>query len=171
MVVAETLAGIALVNSAVKGIKTAIGTAKDISEIADDIDNLFKGTKQVKQQAHPIANKWDKFLGKTLGEDSADRFSIGAIAKETIEEKLAEEQLIKVKRMINLRFGGGTWDDILLERKNRIEKHKKRLQKQKEKKDESRQRLRKTLEQMGGLLLVAVASFVVFYMVFINMKK
>ena len=36
---AETLAGIALVKSAVDGIKSAISTAKDISEIADDIDN------------------------------------------------------------------------------------------------------------------------------------
>ena len=43
MVVAETLAGLALINSTVKGIRSAIGTAKDISSIADDIDNLFKG--------------------------------------------------------------------------------------------------------------------------------
>lgn len=35
---AETLAGIALVKSAVDGIKSVIGTARDISAIADDID-------------------------------------------------------------------------------------------------------------------------------------
>ena len=127
MVVAETLAGLALVNSAVKSIKTAIGTAKDISSIADDIDNLFKGTKEVKQQAHPLSSKWDKFLGKTLGE-SADKFSIGSIAKETIEEKLAEEQLLKVRQMVNIRFGSTTWDDILLERQERIEQHKKEVE-------------------------------------------
>ena len=92
MVVAETLAGLALINSTVKGIKSAIGTAQDISSIASDIDNLFKGKEEVKKQSHPIASKWDSFLGKTLG-STADRLSIGAIAKETIEEKLAEEQV------------------------------------------------------------------------------
>ena len=89
MVVAETLAGIALVNSAVKGIKSAIGTAKDISEIANDIDNLFDG----------------------------------------IEEKLAEEQVVKVRRMIDRRFGLGTWDEIIEERKRRIEEHKEKQNK------------------------------------------
>ena len=34
MVVAETLAGIALVKGAVDGIKSAIATAKDVSDIA-----------------------------------------------------------------------------------------------------------------------------------------
>ena len=52
--VAEILAGLALVNSAVKGIKSAIGTAKDVSQIADQIDDLFKGKEEVKQKAHPI---------------------------------------------------------------------------------------------------------------------
>ena len=42
MVIAETLAGIALVKSAVDGIKSAIGTARDVSEIAHQIDNLFE---------------------------------------------------------------------------------------------------------------------------------
>ena len=40
---AKTLAGIALVKSAVNGINGAISTAKDISEIADDINKPFTG--------------------------------------------------------------------------------------------------------------------------------
>ena len=48
--IAETLAGIALVKSAVDGIKSAIGTAKDVGEIAGHIDNLLTGEKQVQQQ-------------------------------------------------------------------------------------------------------------------------
>ena len=47
---AETLAGIALVKSAVDGIKSAIGTARDISEIADDIDKLFTGEQQIQKK-------------------------------------------------------------------------------------------------------------------------
>ena len=41
--IAETLAGIALLKSAVDGIKSAIGTAQDIGDIAGLIDALFEG--------------------------------------------------------------------------------------------------------------------------------
>ena len=107
MVVAETLAGLALINSTVKGIKSVIGSANDISSIAGDIDKLFKGKEELKKQSHPLASRWDSFLNKTIG-STADRLSIGAIAKETIEEKLAEEQVRKVRSMVNRRFGLGT---------------------------------------------------------------
>ena len=156
MVVAETLAGLALVNSAVKGIRSVIGTCKDVSEIADQIDSVFKGTKEVKQSSHPIASRWDSLLGRTLG-STADKFSLGAIAKDTIEEKLAAEQILKVKRMVNLRFGGSTWDDILEERRIRIEKHKKLMSKESQKKEEANEKLYKTLETVAGyIFLIAV---------------
>ena len=168
MVVAETLAGIALVNSAVKGIRTAIGTAKDISEIANDIDNLFDGTKQVKQKAHPVAGKWGKFLGKTLG-DTAEKFSIGAIAQETIEERLAEEQLIKVRRMIDRRFGLGTWDGIVETRRQRIAEHKEKQKilrsKEKEDKEERNQQLTKALEIIVGVISLILVIGGVFLLI------
>ena len=153
MVVAETLAGLALVNSAVKGIRSVIGTCKDVGEIADQIDSVFKGTKEVKQSSHPIATKWNSLLGKTLGSTS-DKFSLGAIAKDTIEEKLAEEQMLKVKRMINKRFGPDTWNDILEERRLRIEKHKKSMSKANQKKEEDNAKLFKILETVAGYVLV-----------------
>ena len=153
MVVAETLAGIALVNSAVKGIRSVIGTAKDVSEIADQIDSIFQGRKEVKQSSHPIASRWDSLLGKTLG-STGDKFSLGAIAKDTIEEKLAEEQMLKVKRMINKRFGPDTWNDILEERRIRIEKHKKSMSKANQKKEEANAKLFKILETVVGYVVV-----------------
>ena len=155
MVVAETLAGLALVNSAVKGIKSAIGTAKDISAVADQIDDLFKGRKDIKKSAHPIANKWDHFLHKTLG-NNADRFSLGTIAKESIEEKLAEEAIDRVRMMINQRFGSDTWNDILETRRSRIAEHKIAMEKQKEEKAESTAKLYKALEYVVGILVVAL---------------
>jgi hypothetical protein len=172
MVVAETLAGIALVNSAVKGIKSAIGTAKDISEIANDIDNLFDGTKQVKQKAHPMAGKWGKFLGKTLG-DTAEKFSLGSIAQETIEEKLAEEQVVKVRRMIDRRFGLGTWDEIIEERKRRIEEHKEKQKKLRgvkaKQKEANFEKLKKVGEVFVGIIsLVIVVSGIAFLINYIK---
>jgi hypothetical protein len=153
MVIAETLAGLSLINASVKAIKGVIGTCKDVGEIADQIDSVFKGTKEVKKSSHPIASRWDSLLGKTLG-STADKFSLGAIAKDTIEEKLAAEQILKVKRMVNLRFGGSTWDDILEERRIRIEKHKVLMSKASQKKEEANAKLLKILETIAGYIFV-----------------
>ena len=71
---AETLAGIALVKSVVNGFKSAMGTARDTTEIADDIDNLFTREQQIqkKKQKRP-----------------SNPFSVGSVARETIDAKLA----------------------------------------------------------------------------------
>ena len=153
MVVAETLAGLALVNSAVKGIKSVINTCQDVSQIADQIDSVITGTKQVHTKSHPIASKWDNFIGKKLG-SSADKFSLGTIARETIQEKQAEEQLDLVRRMINKRFGPDTWREILEERELRIEKHKKEQKKEIAKKQESNEKLYKILETIAGYVFL-----------------
>ena len=164
MVVAETLAGLALVNSAVKGIKNVINTCQDVSQIADQIDSVITGTKQVHDKSHPIATKWDNFIGKKLG-SSADKFSLGAIAKETIEEKLAEEQLDLVRRMINKRFGPDTWMEIVEEREIRIEKHNKEKKKEIEKKQEANEKFYKILETIAGfifliLVVIGVGAYI-----------
>jgi len=170
MVVAETLAGLALINSTVKGIKGVIGSAKDISTIAGDIDKLFRGKEEVKKQSHPLASKWNSFLTNTIG-STADRLSIGAIAKETIEEKLAEEQVRKVRRMVNQRFGLGTWEDILLERQHRLEQHKKEIDRQKKKKNEMTKKIYKALEIVGSIIFIIAGIFTAIYLITSNMKK
>ena len=47
---AETMAAAALIKSAVDGVKASINTAKDISDIAGDIDKLFAGQQQVQRE-------------------------------------------------------------------------------------------------------------------------
>lgn len=155
MVVAETLAGLSLINASVKAIRGVIGTCQDVSEIADQIDSVITGTKEVHSKSHPLATKWDNFIGKKLGA-SGDKFSLGAIAKETIDEKLAEEQLNLVRRMINKRFGPDTWNDILEERRTRIEKHNKEKKKQNQKKQEANEKLYKILETVAGYIFLFV---------------
>ena len=102
---AEKLAGIALVKSAVDGIKGAISTAKDISEIAGDIDKLFTGEQQIQK------NKQKR---------SSNPFTVGSVARETIEAKLAAEHRRQIATLIDLRFGHGTWQLIINERANRL---------------------------------------------------
>lgn len=113
MVVAEALAGIALVKAAVDGIKTTIGTAKDVSSIASEIDALFKGTDEVQKKA-------SKKSGISLGE----QFGVDTVAKEIIDQRLAAEALREVASMVDMRFGHGTWGAILAERQKRIQEQR-----------------------------------------------
>jgi len=108
--IAETLAGIALVKSAVDGIKSAIGTANDIGEIASHIDDLFLG----EQQAQKARNK----------RSGVNQFSVNSVARETIDAKLAAEKLYEVSVLIDQRFGHGTWAGIVNERARRIQEAK-----------------------------------------------
>jgi len=108
--IAETLAGIALVKSAVDGIKSSINTAKDIGEIAGYIDNLFEGEKQVQQ-----------LRAKKAGVGMGDQFGVDTVAREVIDAKIAQEKLQEVATMVDMRFGHGTWKNILAERQKRIQ--------------------------------------------------
>ena len=129
---AETLAGIAFVKSAVDGIKLAIGTAKDISEFAYDINKLFTGEQQIqrkriKKQNYP--------------------FSVGSVARETIDAKLAQQQVCEVSQLVDYCFGHGTWQGS-------INEHARRLQDQKE--AEKQRRLTKEKQREEIMIAGAV---------------
>jgi len=111
--IAETLAGIALVKSAVDGIKSTINTANDIGDIAKYVDNLLEGEKQVQQQRA-------KKSGNSLG----DQFGIQSVAQEVIDARLAQEKIQEMRTMIDLRFGPGTWQSIVDIRTKRIQEAK-----------------------------------------------
>ena len=132
--VAEIIAGITLCNSAYKAIKECIGNAKDVSQLAGHLDNLIEGKKQIDEAVKPtnrIASKWGRMMG-AKGIDSEGSMSLGSIAQEKINQKLAEEELEQVKSMIRRRFGYGIWDEIIMERDDRIEKAKTANQRAKE---------------------------------------
>ena len=111
--IAETLAGIALVKRAVDGIKSAIGTANDVGEIAGHIDNLLTGEKQLQ-----------KNRAKKAGVGIGDQFGIKSVAQDVIDARLAQEKIQEMRTMIDLRFGPGTWQSIVDERAKRIKEAK-----------------------------------------------
>ena len=111
--IAEALAGIALVKSAVDGIKSTINTANDIGDIAKYVDNLLEGEKQVQQQR-----------AKKSGSGIADQFGIQSVAQEVIDARLAQEKIQEMRTMIDLRFGHGTWQSIVDIRTKRIQEAK-----------------------------------------------
>ena len=113
MVVAEVLAGIALVKSSVDFIKSNIDTAKDIGEIAGAIDGLFQGAEDCQKQRN-----------KKSGVSVKDQFGINSVAQEVIDAKLAEEKLQEMRTLVDMRFGPGTWQSILDLRAKRIQEEK-----------------------------------------------
>ncbi len=111
--VSTALAGIALVKASVNFIKDNINTAKDIGDIAGQIDGLFRGQKEVNDARN-----------KRSGVGTLDQFGVESVAKETIDAKLAAESLQTVATMVDLRFGPGVWKGILEERQRRIQEAK-----------------------------------------------
>lgn len=112
--IAETLAGIALVKSSVEFIKGHLDTAKDIGEIAGAIDGLFRGHDEAQQARNKKSNATG--LGAQFGVDT--------VAKEIIDARLAAEQLAETARLVDFRFGHGTWASILAERQKRIQEQR-----------------------------------------------
>ena len=158
--IAETLAGIALVKSAVDGIKSAIGTAKDVGEIAGHIDNLLTGEKQVQEQR---ARK----SGVSLG----DQFGIKSVAQEVIDARLAQESLNQMRTMVDLRFGPGTWQSIVDERARRIKEAKEaerqaRIQAQRE-----HEEFMEGLKQSALVSLVVAVAIGLFFAFIILLPK
>ena len=141
--IAETLAGIALVKSAVDGIKSTINTANDIGDIAKYVDNLLEGEKQVQQQR-----------AKKSGASIGDQFGIESVAQEVIDARIAQEKIQEMRTLIDMRFGPGTWQTILDERQKRIREEKERIAALKKEEQLKRQ---ETIEAIKVALTIAAA--------------
>jgi hypothetical protein len=141
MVVAEVLTGIALVQKSVEFIKSNIDTAKDIKDIASQIDGFFEGEAQM-----------NKSQGK--GPGLKEQFGIESTASDFIDRKLLEEKRQELKNMINLRFGPTAWDQIIAERANRINEAKEAERLRKVEKRQQQKEIIDTLQTMGIIFCV-----------------
>ena len=106
--IGEVLAGIALVNSAHKHIKQLVNNVSDIGGLAKHIDQLFDGEKQIQRDRN----------------QASQPLSIKSVAEETINSRLAQEKMQEISTMVNMRFGPGTWQEIINERARRIQEQK-----------------------------------------------
>ena len=155
--VTMALAGFALFKSAVDGIKSAIGTANDVSEIAGFIDNLFEGEKQVQQKRN-----------KKSGVGVGDQFGIKSVAQEIIDAKLAKEQMQEIASMVDFRFGHGTWQSIVNERAKRIQEAKQAAAEARRKKLQEQKKFEDTMNQIvmaGAVVLMTLGLFVLLFKV------
>ena len=150
--IAETMAGIALVKASVDGIKKAITTCNDIGDIAKYIDGMFDGEQQI-QKKRSKAQK--------------DPFAVNSIAEETINAKLAQEHMQEMKNLINMRFGAGVWEGIIAERARRIHEQKEAERRERVEKRRKHKEFVHNVE-VGGLVVtgscVAIAIIVALVM-------
>mgnify|MGYP003147611718 FL=1 len=151
--IGEVAAGAAMIRASVSFIKENVNTCKDIGELASSIDNLFVGKSKI-----------DKNNTKGV----SGTFSIGDIARETVDAKLAEEALYEVSQLINQRFGSQTWATILETRQKRIKDFKERQIKQAKQKAAQRAEMMNDLKLLLWILLgsiVATMAVIAFFFV------
>ena len=129
--IAETLAGIALVKQSVDFIKSQINTAKDIGQLAGAVDGLFRGHDEI-----------EKKRSKKSGVTVRDQLGIKNVAQEVVDAKIAQESMQEMKNMLNMRFGPNCWQEIFDLRAKKIREEKealaeaRRIQRRKQKETE-----------------------------------
>lgn len=149
MVVAEVLTGIALVKQATDFIKSNIDTVKDIGEIGDTIEDLFKGEEECQKARAQKAG-----VGGV-----SDQLGIKTVAQEVIDAKLAQEQMQKMRVMIDNRFGVGTWQSIVDLRAKKIREAKEEALRIKREKARAAKELQDMIIQ-GTMVLVIVSGMI-----------
>lgn len=155
--IAEVLTGIALVQKSVEFIKSNISTVQDISQIAGQIDDLFRGEKEAQQARN-----------KKSGGGIGDQFGVDTVAKEMIDAKIAAEKLQEVATLVDMRFGPGTWRGIVEERAKRIQEAKEAAAAERRKKLQEAKEFEETMKQIvlvAGVVIMSIGLFVYLFAV------
>jgi len=148
--VAEIIAGAALVVKSIESFRTAAKTAKDISALSKDIDGLFNGAHQLKKEEQEA-----KRIGQSATQIVLDR-------------EMAKEAIAECQELIIGRFGYNVWQDILkLQREQALaEKHRKARERRAA---EVRQQEVEAAATVGasvilGIMVVGIIGFVLWAM-------
>ena len=155
--VSAALAGIALVKKSVDFIKSNIQTCQDIGQIIGHVENAMIGEQQCL---------------KARDKKGADPFATENVAQEIIDAKIARENLQQMKNMINLRFGHGTWDEILMERKRRIDAKKQAIKEARAKKMKQQQEIMEIVKWACiGTVVIAFIGIAIYVYLMMNSAK
>ena len=140
--ITTALAGAALLKSAVSGLKSAIGTANDMKDIAGFIDQAFLADKQHQQQRNANAN-----VGALDGFKDA--------ASSVIENRLHDEMMNEVRQLVQMRFGVDAWNEII-QKKTAAERAAKEAAAA-----EAREKARKSAEFESQIKSAAIAGAII----------
>lgn len=148
--VAEILAGAALIKASITGIKSAIGVAKDIGAITKDIDNLFEASKQLKREEK---------LAKATGTSAIQI---------VIDQELAKEAIKECQALVIGRFGFNVWQDIIKLQKEQALEAKARAATERKAKEEQQEMVGEMAvvgsSVLIGILIIAVVATVLLAM-------
>ena len=177
MVIAETAAAIALVKGAVDAVGKTIETVKDISEVGHHLDNMFRGYDDIKrkERQHEIdkkqkpVGKWQTYIKARFGEQQEEEpqgLSIAEISQTVIHKKQMEKEMARMSHMLNVKFGPGTWNEIIETRNKRIkEYHRQQAEMQLVRENAlkaQREKLNKILKEcIKGLFVILAIGLVV----------
>ena len=149
-----TIAGIKIVQETFDKISSTLDKAQHIGEIAHHVDEFLNGYDQVQK---------DRFKRSA----SSNVFSIKNVAQEVIDAKLASEKRQEMATMIDLRFGWGTWQNILKIRADRIKAERERIKKERILRIKRRNEIMKQIETGLIIVLVIIAILTITYFGFI----
>ncbi len=145
-----TIAGIRIVQETFDKISSTLDKAQHIGEVAHHIDEFLNGYDQVQKERFKRGA-------------SSNVFSIKNVAQEVIDAKLASEKRQEMATMIDLRFGWGTWQNILKIRAERIKAERERIKKEKILRIKRRNEIMKQIETGSIIVLVIIAILTIMY--------
>jgi hypothetical protein len=160
------IAELTLAISAVKSVGQAIDSAKSLIEVAGQLDEAFTLTDKAKRTKKPkgatevlLEDRLGKFEGNTDGEST----SFAAIAQEVTDAKALTNELFRLKTRLDLKWGPGTYNQIIDTRNERLEKQE-RLKYEHQQLLRQRKKDRKhfyleMLKGIGLLLFIAGAMY------------
>ena len=161
--VVGVLEGLALVTASAKAIKAALKTTEDVSQIGGLLDDMFKAKDKLRSEDHPYATKWSKFIKGKTGKDNFLQMAI----TETVNEKMADREMLKISILLNRKFGPDCFDYILRER----DKKKKAYEDQMELERQERENFwEKALQVVVGVLVVGSAVIGMVFFIRYRMK-
>ena len=148
--ISTAMAGIALVQQSVEFIKRNINTVQDIGQIFDMVDNALDGQQQINKE------RWGN--KSMIGQHKSAAHAV-------IDAKLANEQIEEMKNLIDMRFGFGTWGEILKLRADRIREEAEEEKRVAIQRRKTRAKNIETLQYIGiaggGILGVMLFTFMI----------
>ena len=108
--------------ASIAAVKTAVGAAKDIKSIGHSLNDLFNASEsheQKKKKPKKVATtRMQQVLRMRAGDEGYDDdTSFSAVANQVLEEKQTARALESLAREIDTKWGAGTWNQILQQRK------------------------------------------------------
>ena len=164
---------LAAITSGVGLVKQALGTAKDIKDVAGQIDALLGHAEKPSTPPKKLTRQQQILRARTGGGDGSDETDIAEAADAIILRKKAQYELDLLKDEVNrvwpVKHGEQTtWDAILEEREKRISAKKKAAKKRAAKAADQRAFIKKAATIFAQLLAVTGVAIGIGYIIWTN---